>query len=92
MITHACIALVVIGCAVSNGGGSRESGIRFWAEEDGKPLIDPSFRKKVLPTEQELAFMQIPWLPSLHQGVERAYEGQKPLLLWLMNGHPLGCT
>ena len=51
-----------------------------------------SVREQVLPKQSELAWMQIPWRPSFHEGVAEARAQGKPVLLWVMNGHPLGCT
>ena len=51
-----------------------------------------SVREQVLPKQSELAWMQIPWRPSFHEGVAEAQAKGKPVLLWVMNGHPLGCT
>lgn len=44
------------------------------------------------PDPEDLRFARIPWEPTFMDGVRRADEQQRPLLLWLMNGHPLGCT
>ena len=58
-------------------------------------LSDESFdrwREFILPDEAELAWEKIPWLPTFRDGMVRASTEQKPLLLWVMNGHPLGCT
>lgn len=46
----------------------------------------------VRPRASELSWERIPWLPSFAEGLERAAREQRPLLLWAMNGHPLGCT
>jgi hypothetical protein len=35
---------------------------------------------------------QIPWLTSLWDARKRAAAEGKPILLWEMDGHPLGCT
>ena len=51
-----------------------------------------AWRELILPTSEELAFERVAWLPSFHEGMERANIERKPLLLWVMNGHPLGCT
>ncbi len=51
-----------------------------------------SIREQILPKQSELAWMQIPWRPSFHEGVAEARAQGKPVLLWVMNGHPLGCT
>ncbi len=45
-----------------------------------------------MPTEQDLAWNRIPWRTSFQEGLLEAGEKQKPMLLWAMNGHPLGCT
>jgi len=38
------------------------------------------------------AWLEIPWHTSFHAGLAAADRADRPLLLWLMNGHPLGCT
>ena len=50
-----------------------------------------AWAKAVLPGAEE-AWLTIPWHATLHEGLRAAGQQQKPLLLWLMNGHPLGCT
>ena len=50
------------------------------------------WRDHILPDESELAFERIGWLPTFAEGIARAGAEDKPLLLWVMNGHPLGCT
>ncbi len=46
----------------------------------------------ILPDRADLKWQQISWLPTFSQGIEKAAEVDKPILLWTMNGHPLGCT
>ena len=46
----------------------------------------------IKPTEKELAWAHIPWRSTFYDGLIDADKSQKPLLLWVMNGHPLGCT
>ena len=50
------------------------------------------WRNHILPDEDELAWKRIPWLSTFKDGILAADAAQKPLLLWTMNGHPLGCT
>jgi hypothetical protein len=50
------------------------------------------WRDYVLPDPKEMAWEQIPWLTTFKDGILAADSSQKPLLLWTMNGHPLGCT
>ena len=51
-----------------------------------------AWRSFIVPRADERQDEQIDWAPSLADGLRRAHEQQKPLLLWMMNGHPLGCT
>ena len=46
----------------------------------------------IKPTKKEMAWAQIPWLTTFYDGLLESDKKQKPLLLWVMNGHPLGCT
>src|SRR5262245_13697799 len=50
------------------------------------------WRKPLLPATGELAWQQIPWATKFKDGIAAADAAGKPLLLWTMNGHPLGCT
>ncbi len=63
------------------------------AQEAAPP--PPSFeevRAHVLPSEEELVWKRLGWRASLWEGVLAAQQLEKPILLWAMNGHPLGCT
>ncbi len=51
-----------------------------------------TYRDQILPSEAESAWQQIEWYPSYAEGLREASKQQKPVLLWVMNGHPLGCT
>lgn len=58
-------------------------------------LVDQSFaawRDRIRIDDSELAYAQLPWLTTYHDGLQKAAANGKPLLLWVMNGHPLGCT
>ena len=46
----------------------------------------------IKPNKKELAWAQIPWRSTFYSGLIESDKNQKPLLLWVMNGHPLGCT
>jgi len=50
------------------------------------------WRDHISPDSSELAWEQIPWLTTFKDGILAADAAAKPLLLWTMNGHPLGCT
>jgi hypothetical protein len=46
----------------------------------------------VRPRDEELRWLRIPWCGDLWEGRRRAAASARPLFLWAMNGHPLGCT
>ena len=48
-------------------------------------------RKVVRPGENEDPFATIPWETDLWAARIKAAAAGKPLLLWEMDGHPLGC-
>jgi len=48
--------------------------------------------KSVLPIEKEETWLQIPWRTDIQQARFEAQESDKPIFLWMMNGHPLGST
>ena len=56
-------------------------------EETWEPWFD-----HLQPTAGESAFAKIAWHPTFAEGILAANQAQRPLLLWVMNGHPLGCT
>ena len=68
---------------------------RYWWVEQDKEARNKSYQKWrdfIVPTEKDLAWTRIPWRTSFQQGLIESIEKQKPMLLWAMNGHPLGCT
>jgi len=50
------------------------------------------WREYIEPTEIDLAWTGIPWRSSFQEGLIESSIKQKPMLMWAMNGHPLGCT
>ncbi len=50
------------------------------------------WRDHIRAKTSELDWSELQWLPSFHEGLTKAAAENKPLLLWAMNGHPLGCT
>jgi hypothetical protein len=47
--------------------------------------------KELKPAGDE-AWRRIPWKVSLLEARESAIREQKPVFMWSMDGHPLGCT
>ena len=46
----------------------------------------------IKPGAGEEKWSRIPWLASLWEARRRAAAAGKPILLWEMDGNPLGCT
>jgi hypothetical protein len=49
-------------------------------------------RDLVLPSASEKSYRKINWRNSVLRGIVDAQANDKPVMLVLMNGHPLGCT
>lgn len=75
---------LAVGAVVAAPGSIAPSEL---TEENFKRLL-----KFVLPTEKECGWKQIPWRETYWSAVHEAQRAEKPILLWAMNGHPLGCT
>jgi hypothetical protein len=46
----------------------------------------------IRPTADEEKWLQVPWMASVWEARRKAAALGKPILLWEMDGHPLGCT
>lgn len=51
-----------------------------------------AWRGHLAPSEEETRWRTIPWRATTGEGLRDSARAEKPMLLWLMNGHPLGCT
>ena len=67
--------------------------ILVWALLAGAAAAqDAGTFKTVCPSPTEILWQQVEWEPSLWAGVVEAHRQKKPIMLWTMNGHPLGNT
>ena len=46
----------------------------------------------ILPQPHEERWIEIPWRTNLMKARVESQQSGKPLFLWIMNGHPFGCT
>jgi len=46
----------------------------------------------ISPAPDEQAWLSIPWETNLTTARRKAAELNRPIFLWEMDGHPLGCT
>jgi hypothetical protein len=49
-------------------------------------------RQLIKPSADEDRWDRIPWQTSLWEARRLAAQKARPILLWEMDGHPLGCT
>jgi hypothetical protein len=70
-----------------------------WLCSGSLPAAEPipgeqfdKLRALIKPAAEETKWEQIPWLTSLWEARQQAAKQGKPILLWEMDGHPLGCT
>ena len=61
------------------------------ADDEGKAFVK-ALRDEILPSADERRWEEIDWQATYADGLKASAEQQKPLMLWVMNGHPLGCT
>ena len=66
--------------------------------QDAPESLDPdqdnvdAWAEFIRPNGDELSYEAIGWRNTFWPAVEEARELGRPILLWTMNGHPLGCT
>ena len=90
--TALLLALVAAAPCISGQTADAASGADAIALPEPTASDLAGWRACVLPLGDELGFDSLAWSADLATGLERSAAEQKPLLLWLMNGHPLGCT
>ena len=52
----------------------------------------PAILKALQKLPVETHWKEIPWRPNFSEAIEDARKEDKPILLWMMNGHPCGMT
>jgi hypothetical protein len=60
-----------------------------------EPIKEGDFAKLhglIRPQTGEEKWQEIPWLADLWDARRKAADEGKPILLWEMDGHPLGCV
>ena len=65
----------------------------FLGRAEGQSLDATTFEKwhrELLP--QNNTWKKIPWQTSLVEAQRKAVNEKRPIFIWAMDGHPLGCT
>ena len=71
------------------------AGIGLSADRNALPQLSAEHAKcrvQVLPNSSEQSYCRIAWRTSVLHGIVDAQKNDKPVMIFLMNGHPLGCT
>jgi hypothetical protein len=79
-------------CVIATLGILVSASARSLAAEPIRPNQFRDLHTLIKPATGEEKWKQIPWLTSLWEARRRAAAEGKPILLWEMDGHPLGCT
>jgi len=58
----------------------------------GATFADESVVREILPSKEESAWLEIDWKTDLWEARKEAAQSGKPIYLWEMDGHPLGCV
>jgi hypothetical protein len=68
--------------------------VTSWTSLSAAGLSDAEFRKlhAELQPDNSALWRTVPWKISVLDGQQKAAEEKKPLFIWAMDGHPLGCT
>jgi hypothetical protein len=86
------VALLFSACAGPMASDAGELGIPVMKPVPLCAETLPAWREYILPNGDDLAYASIPWHVTFGEGMDAARAEGKPLLMWAMNGHPLGCT
>jgi hypothetical protein len=68
------------------------TGLNAPAAEPIRPEQFAKLQALIKPDQTEDEWSKIPWMTDLWQARQKAARDGKPILLWEMDGHPLGCT
>ena len=70
----------------------KRDALRPLMDKHNLPLTSEKLRAVIKPAKGEDKWAAIPWQTNLWEARKQAAEKGKPILLWEMDGHPLGCT
>ncbi|MFN3191881.1 MAG: hypothetical protein ACE361_15325 [Aureliella sp.] len=64
------------------------------AHTHAEEISDENYQEllKELTPDSKALWRQIPWKTSLLEAQKEAAANRKPIFIWAMDGHPLGCT
>jgi hypothetical protein len=81
------VPVLLLAASIGHGAGKEAPPQRPRLSADYAKLRD-----LVLPGPGERSYHKIHWRTSVLRGIVDAQKEDKPVMIVLMNGHPLGCT
>jgi hypothetical protein len=90
MNRHLWGTIIAAALAASAGSAADPSLAKLQQPQRSAEYI--KWRDYLLPGAWEQSHRTIPWRASVLHGLIDAQKQDKPILLFLMNGHPLGCS
>lgn len=57
-----------------------------------RPETFTKWHQQLCPQPDEERWLEIPWRTNLWQARSEALATNRPIFVWAMDGHPLGCT
>jgi hypothetical protein len=96
--TASTVVMFALGVVGAGAGRMAQETFAAGAEKGGPKTVNltdanyTQLRESVHPTAAELGWRNIPWLPSVWDGIVEGQKSDRPILMWILNGHPLACT
>jgi hypothetical protein len=96
--TASTVVVFALGVVGAGAGRMARETVAAGAEKEGPRtviLTDANYtqlHESAHPTDAELAWRKVPWLPSVWDGIVEGQKSDRPILMWILNGHPLACT
>ena len=87
------LLMVTLVLAVSGASAQEKVAATATPDREVPELGDKSYEKwlrYVMPDEKASAWRKIGWRTSFFEALAEAKKTQRPILLWVMNGHPCG--
>ena len=88
MRRYALISILFCLISTSQALAQQEITRKTTLTEKTYPVILKTLRKPPVETH----WNEIPWRPNFTEAIGEARQEDKPILLWIMNGHPCGMT
>jgi hypothetical protein len=86
------LLVTITAAALAASGGSAADPSLDQIQRLQRSAVYAKWRDYLLPSASEQSHRTIPWRASVLHGFIDAQKQDKPILLFLMNGHPLGCS